>query len=119
MKRKHPPPARGPVSVRIEVIADAASVSAQARTYAEYRVFAAVARHTARIRRARVFLRRPKNSPSEVVCTVTLALEPSGSTRIRASGAHAYEAINRAVERLGCMVEQRPPAFQVDQTIAR
>jgi hypothetical protein len=32
--------------MRIDVIGDAESIGAQARTYAEYKVFAALARHT-------------------------------------------------------------------------
>jgi len=95
--------------MRIEVIGDDSSSNTQARTYAEYRVFAALARHTARVRGARVVLRRNdvRRKCEEVVCTVTLALAPSGSARTRAGGQHAYAAINRAVQRIGDLMHRR------------
>ena len=95
---------------RISVIADPHSIDPQARTYAEYRVFAAVARHTGNVRRVRVVLRRldePAARNNDVSCSVTVYLEPSGSVRIRASASHAYAVINRAVERLDIAMERR------------
>jgi ribosome-associated translation inhibitor RaiA len=94
---------------RIHVITDNHSVSRQARTYAEYRVFAVVARHTPNVRRVRVVLHGTEDSCTCVgmTCAVTVALEPSGSVRIRATGAHTYAAINRAVERLGVAMGRR------------
>jgi ribosome-associated translation inhibitor RaiA len=90
------------LSQRIEVAADE-TISSQARRYAEFRVFAALTQ-SARIRNARsarVVLRqlKPDGQCSGVACTVTVSLE-AGTVRIRASGAHAYAAINRAVERI-------------------
>ena len=94
---------------RIVVIAEDDSVSPQARTYAEYRVFAAVARHTRSVRRIRVVLHRVENTTicNGVACIVTIDLESSGSLGIRAAGPHAYAAINRAVERLGVAMRRR------------
>ena len=62
--------------MRIEVIGEDESSNAQARTYAEYRVFAALARHTPRVRGARVVLRRDERDGTcdTVVCAVTVAL---------------------------------------------
>ena len=96
-------------SMRIEVIGEDESSNAQARTYAEYRVFAALARHTQHVRGARVGLRRDAREGTchDVVCAVTIALEPSGSIRTRACGGHAYAAINRAVERVGDLMRRR------------
>ena len=88
---------------RIHVFADANGISSQARTYAEYRVFSALTRHAITFRRARVLL-RPSESPGtcdRVSCAVSVALDPSGSVRVRVTGPHVYAAINRAVERLG------------------
>ena len=88
-------------------------ISPLARAYAEYRVFSALTRHTQKFRRARVLLRErdDTNTCDKVTCAVTVALEPSGSIRVRVRAPHAYAAINRAVERLGEMlgrhVEQR------------
>ena len=94
---------------RITVVAANDSISAQARTYAEYRTFALVARHTRWIRRVRVFIRQAerRRGCDGVTCTVTVALDPSGSLKIRGTGSHVYAAINRAVERLGTALGQR------------
>lgn len=96
---------------RITVVGDD-TINAQARTYAEYRVFAALARHTRSVR-VRVVLRHTdaRVSCDKVTCVVTVGLEPAGSLRIRVRGPHVYAAINRAVERLcdalGRRIEQR------------
>jgi ribosome-associated translation inhibitor RaiA len=88
-------------SMRIEVIGEDDSSNAQARTYAEYRVFAALAQHTQHVRGARVVLRRDarEGTCDNVVCAVTI--------RTRACGAHAYAAINRAVEQVGDLMRRR------------
>ena len=89
--------------MRIEVIGDD-TISQQARTYAEYRVFAALTQssqaHT--VQRVRILLRPVtlENGCEEIACTVTVALEGSDSCRIRTTGPHPYAAINRAVERI-------------------
>jgi ribosome-associated translation inhibitor RaiA len=94
---------------RITVVGDHDSINAQARTYAEYRVFAVLARHSRRVRRARVVLRHMDEHVTcdKATCAVTLTLEPSGSLTIRAMGPHVYAAINRAVERLGTALGRR------------
>ena len=94
---------------RILVIADPHAIDPQARTYAEFRVFAVVVRHTHNVRRVRLVLRsNEENAPrNKVSCSVTVHLEPSGSLRIRATGSHAYAAINRAVEQLGLAMDRR------------
>lgn len=94
----------------ILVIADHQSISPQARAYAEYRVFAAVARHIRDVRRVRVVLRSAEGKPpreDKEACAITVGLEPSGSLRIRAKGSHVYAAINGAVEQLVRAMEQR------------
>jgi ribosome-associated translation inhibitor RaiA len=95
-------------------------ISRQARTYAEYRVFSVLTRHTQDFRRARVLLRGKDRADTchKVTCAVTVALEPSGSLRVRVSGPHTYAAINRAVERLDEMlgrdVDADPETSAVD-----
>ena len=94
--------------MRIEVIGED-PISPQARTYAEYRVFAALTRfrEAEKVQRVRVLL-RPVNCGrdcEEVACTVTVGLAGSDSLRIRTKGPHAYAAINRAVERIGISAE--------------
>jgi ribosome-associated translation inhibitor RaiA len=95
---------------RILVIADHHSINPQARTYAEYRVFAAVARHIRRVRRVRVALRSAEEKPpreDRAACAITVGLEPSGSLRVRAKGSHVYAAINSAVEQLVRAMERQ------------
>ena len=86
--------------MRIEVVGDE-TISQQARTYAEYRVFAALTPFSDKVGRVRVLLRRVKlgSGCEGIACTVTAALG-SDAFRIRTTGSHAYAAINRAVERL-------------------
>ena len=90
--------------MRIEVVA-ADTINQQARTYAEYRVFAALTRFAdaEKVRRARVVLRPVDRSRGcdSVACSVTVALAGADAIRIRATGPHAYAAINHAVERMG------------------
>ena len=92
-----------PASVRIEVLGGDA-ISAQARAYAEYRVFAALTQITKgqHARRARVVLRQVNRGGccERVSCTVTVALQGWEPLRVRTTGAHAYAAINRAVDRI-------------------
>ena len=88
--------------MRIEVVG-ADTISQQARTYAEYRVFAALTQvvNGEKVRRVRVALRpldRGRGCDG-IACTVTVSLEED-FIRIRATGPHAYAAINRAVERI-------------------
>ena len=90
--------------MRIEVLGGD-EISAQARAYAEYRVFAALTQITEseQVRHARVVLRSVSGGRScdRVSCTVTVAfVDGLNPLRIRAIGAHAYAAINRAVERI-------------------
>jgi ribosome-associated translation inhibitor RaiA len=94
---------------RIVVIGDRAAVSRQARTYAEYRVFAVVARHTKRVQRVRVVLTAiPGGSKCDrLKCVVTVDLEQSAVLRVRATGPHVYAAINDAVERLRAAMERQ------------
>ena len=89
--------------MRIEVIGEG-TISQQARTYAEYRVFAALTQFSDadKVERVRVLLRpvKPGSGCDGIVCTVTVALKGSDSFRVRTTGPHAYAAINRAVERI-------------------
>ena len=89
--------------MRIEVVGED-TISQQARTYAEYRVFAALTQFSDadKVRRVRVVLRPVDRGRGceGIACTVTVALAGSDSLRIRTTGPHAYAAINRAVERI-------------------
>lgn len=92
--------------MRIEVIAEDHQ---QARTYAEYKVFAALVRHAPQVRGARVVLQHDSNgyACNSVACAVTVAFDPAGSVRAEARGPHAFAAVNRTVERLGHILGER------------
>jgi ribosome-associated translation inhibitor RaiA len=89
--------------MRIEIIGDD-SISRQARTYAEYRLFAALSQavDTRLVRSASLELCRgtSKRHGDAVFCRVTIELKGGEVSRLRASGDHPYAAINRAVQRL-------------------
>ena len=89
--------------MQIEVIGEG-TISQQARTYAEFRVFAALTQFSEadKVQRVRVLLRPVMlgNGCESIACAVTVAMEGSDSFRIRTTGPHAYAAINRAVERI-------------------
>ena len=86
--------------MRIEVVG-LDTINQQARTYAEYRVFAALTQFAEKVRRARVVLRPLDGGRGcdSVACSVTVASDGT-NFRIRATGPHAYAAINSAVERI-------------------
>lgn len=87
--------------MRIEVLADD-RISQQARTYAEYRVFAALmqCRQTERFRHARVVLRGVTGADCgmRVACSVAIQLNDSDRVRVRTTSTHACGAIDRAAE---------------------
>ena len=86
---------------RILVTADGKDITAQARTYAQYRVYSTLARHVPDFRQACVVLRAEDDGNYEVVaCDMTISLDASGTLRVRATGPHVYAAINSAIERL-------------------
>ena len=89
--------------MHIEILGED-TISTQARTYAEYRLFAALSQivDTNRVTHARLVLRRTGDGPScgRVSCTVAVDISGIDSLRIQASADHPYAAINLAVERL-------------------
>lgn len=101
---------------RIHVLSDNA-ISSQARTYAEYRVFAALSRYAQEFQRARIVLRpsRAGRRHETVSCAVSVTFGGSRVLRIRATGPHVYSAINRAVDRLNGALEHRADGRQVSQ----
>lgn len=89
--------------MRIQVLADE-TIGQQARTYAEYRVFAALTQLAGadHVRDASVVVRHVnRNGSGQVVtCVVSVTWEGSNTMRVQTTGDHPYAAINRAVERL-------------------
>jgi hypothetical protein len=94
------------MAMRIEVTGTD-STTPQARAYAEYRLFATLARHTREIRSVRVALGHAGRGGSAALCVVNLDLEPAGSARVRAQGPHALGAIDRAAARIGDLMARR------------
>ena len=100
--------------MRIEVIGGENSTIVQARAYAEYRLFATLARYARRIRSVNVVLGEVerKGASDRVTCAVKVILEPSWAIRVRAQGPHARGAIDRAAERVGDLLKRKtPPAI--------
>jgi ribosome-associated translation inhibitor RaiA len=89
-------------AMRIEVLGED-TIGAEARTYAEYRLFDALTGvvDTNRVKHARLVLERtaPDRASDGVSCTVTVDMDGSDSLRIEVSAGHPYAAINRAA---GC-----------------
>jgi hypothetical protein len=113
--------------MRIEIVGDS-SISRQAHTYAEYRLFAALSQvvDTSRVNSASMVLRRAmsKRQCDGVLCTVRVALTNGEGARVRAYGDHPYAAINRAVARIRLPVPHSPDdraptrPFQIEGSIS-
>jgi ribosome-associated translation inhibitor RaiA len=95
--------------MHIDVIGEDRTITADVRAYAEYRVFAMLARYAEFVRSARVVLGRAgrDRTGKEMVCSVTVALEPSGYARTRVSKPVVIRAIDDAAERIGDLMSRR------------
>jgi hypothetical protein len=89
--------------MHIEIDGDE-SISRQARAYAEYRLFAALAPLVGArgLENVSLVLRRAKDwrRGDRVVCAVAVEARDGVVARFEAAGTHPYEAINRAVDRV-------------------
>ncbi len=72
----------------------------QTRAYAEYRVFSSLARLSDVVQDATVSLTPPTVTEPSVVCDVSVTVQQGTQVRVTARGRHAYDAINRAAERI-------------------
>ena len=95
--------------MRIDVIGEDRTITAAVRTYAEYRLFAMLSRHAELVRSVRVVLRRAgrDRTGKQMVCSVTVALEPSGYARTRVSQPVVIRAIDDAAKRIGDLMSRR------------
>jgi ribosome-associated translation inhibitor RaiA len=74
----------------------------QTRAYAEYRIFSSLARFSHVVRDVDVSLTstNPTDGP-KALCAVVLTVGDGSRLHVRARGRHAYDAINRAAQRIG------------------
>ena len=86
--------------MRIEVTDIGRTFGRQTRAYAEYRVFSSLAPFSDVVREATVSL-TPAARGRSVVCSVVVDVQTGVPVRAAARGRHAYDAINRAADRLG------------------
>jgi hypothetical protein len=86
--------------MKIDVTDIGRTFGRQTRAYAEYRIFASLARFSALVREAAVSL-TPMNTGHSVVCSVLVNFEHGVPVTVTARGRHAYDAINRVAHRIG------------------
>jgi hypothetical protein len=94
--------------MRIHIRAPAGLATAQMRAYAEYRVFASLARFGADVRGAIVTLDSAlPDDRGAVTCLVDVDLGGPRTLRFRSTEPHAADAIDRAAERVRRALERR------------
>lgn len=109
--------------MRIDVLGDD-TISRQARTYAEYRLFAALPYviDISRVSSARVVLQHVDQDErcSRVSCAVEIELDTGEVLRVTATGDHPYAAINRMIDELKDDAQPRLelPAFDREQFVS-
>jgi hypothetical protein len=86
--------------MKIDVTDIGRTFGRQTRAYAEFRMFASLARFSALVREAAVSL-TPAATGHSVVCSVLVSFENGVPVTVTARGRHAYDAINRVAHRLG------------------
>jgi ribosome-associated translation inhibitor RaiA len=92
--------------MQICVIGSAELATAQLRVYAEYRVFAALARFERLVERVAVTLEREGNR-GQAGCVIDVYPRDSAPLRFRGTDAHIAEAIDRAADCARHALERR------------
>lgn len=98
--------------MHISVIGSAELANAQMRAYAEYRVFAALARFERLVEGAAVTLER-EGEGADVACVIEIQARDNPPLQFRGTHAHAAEAIDRAADSARRALERR-----VHQTVS-
>ena len=93
--------------MHIRVSDPAGLVTDQMRAYAEFRVFAALARFGRTVRQATVSLGPATSGDPGVVCLVEVDLGPDGLVRFRARDLHAAPAVEHAADLARSALERR------------
>lgn len=78
----------------------------QTRAYAEYRIFSSLVRFSDIVRDANVSLTPAPVEGHTALCCVEVTIEHGRRLRVSARGRHAYDAINRAAQRIGDAVRR-------------
>ena len=89
--------------MRVHVSSPTAAINPQILAYAEYRLFAVLARY-ADVRGARAVLREADGG---VRCSITIDFDSAASARARVKGPHAAGTIDRATERVVQLMRRR------------
>ena len=76
------------------------AVTDQTRAYAEYRVFAGLVSFSRLVQDVDIHLHSSTREGADVDCVVCVQTTSGKLTRVRARGRHAYDAINRAADRM-------------------
>lgn len=92
--------------MQISVIGPAELATAQMRAYAEYRVFAALARFERLVEGAAVTLVREADS-AEVGCVIDIHTRQSPPLQFRGTDAHVAQAVDRAANCARRALERR------------
>ncbi len=90
--------------MRVYVSSPSPAFSSQILAYAEYRLFAALARY-ADVRGAQVVLQ--DDAEGGVQCSITIELDSAESVQARVKGPHAVGTIDRAAERVAELMRRR------------
>jgi ribosome-associated translation inhibitor RaiA len=88
--------------MRIAVTDVGRTFGRQTRAYAEYRIFSSLARFSHVVHDVDVSLTAASRTDgSRARCVVVVTVGDGIRVQVRATGRHAYDAINRAAQRIG------------------
>src|SRR4051812_5132047 len=88
--------------MRIAVTDIGRTFGRQTRAYAEYRIFSSLARFSHVVRDVDVSLTSAtRTDVPKPLCVVAVTVGDGIRVQVRATGRHAYDAINRAAQRIG------------------
>ena len=90
--------------MRIAVTDIGRTFGRQTRAYAEYRIFSSLSRFGHVVRDVDVSLTSTAGDESNALCVVIVTISSGIHLEVRAIGRHAYDAINRAAERIAAVV---------------
>ena len=90
----------------------------QVRAYAEFRLFATLARFTGDVDTARITLQRHDPDLQHIACEIELTFASGARARVAARSRRVSGAIDRASERAGALLQRRLARFASKQPVA-